>query len=158
MKFKTLFMSNEEKRGHNFDLPLFFNMSKQFLAPGDLSELTNWVCSSYCHINLGPPGWGSWLWGPQGLRSSKCSNIIVVIGTNLIFLVSRKNLFRKMVKNVKWWSKSNLPLSQTAQFRPFLKGLKIYYGVILHGVVYKTVLSDRVMKSYHAPIVCQHLL
>ena len=32
IKFKTLFMS-----GHHFDLPLFFNMSKQFLAPGGLS-------------------------------------------------------------------------------------------------------------------------
>ena len=30
-------MSDEEKRGHTFDLPLFFNMSKQFLAPGGLS-------------------------------------------------------------------------------------------------------------------------
>ena len=47
------------------------------------------VCSSKCHVNLGPPG--SWLWAPQGLRSSKyCKlifvNITVVIGTNLIFL------------------------------------------------------------------------
>ena len=33
MKFKTLFMSDEEKHGDNFDLPLFFSMSKQFLAP-----------------------------------------------------------------------------------------------------------------------------
>ena len=34
MKFKkTLFMSDEEKHGHHFDLPLFFNMSKKFLAP-----------------------------------------------------------------------------------------------------------------------------
>ena len=30
IKFKTLFMSD-------FDLPLFFNMSKQYLAPGGLS-------------------------------------------------------------------------------------------------------------------------
>ena len=30
MKFKTLFMSD-------FDFPLFFNMSKQFLVPGGLS-------------------------------------------------------------------------------------------------------------------------
>ena len=34
MKFKTLFMSNEEERGHHFDLPLFLNISKQFLVPG----------------------------------------------------------------------------------------------------------------------------
>ena len=34
-KCKTLFMSDEEKHGHHFDLPIFFNyMSKQFLAPG----------------------------------------------------------------------------------------------------------------------------
>ena len=33
MKFKTLFMSDEEIRGQPFDLPLFFNMSKQLLAP-----------------------------------------------------------------------------------------------------------------------------
>ena len=35
MKFKNLFMSNEEKHGHHFDLPLFFNISMlmQFLAP-----------------------------------------------------------------------------------------------------------------------------
>ena len=33
MKFKTLFMSDEEKYGHNFDLPLFFNICMQFLAP-----------------------------------------------------------------------------------------------------------------------------
>ena len=37
MKFKTLFMSDEEKNGHHFDLPLFVNISKQFLAPGGLS-------------------------------------------------------------------------------------------------------------------------
>ena len=37
MKFKTLFMSDEEKHGHHFDLPLFFNMSRQFLAPVGLS-------------------------------------------------------------------------------------------------------------------------
>ena len=37
MKFKTLFMSGEEKHGHYFDLPLFFNMSKHFLAPGGFS-------------------------------------------------------------------------------------------------------------------------
>ena len=30
-------MSDEEKRGHHFDLPLIFNMSKQFLAHGGLS-------------------------------------------------------------------------------------------------------------------------
>ena len=37
MKFKTLFMSDEEKHGHHFDLPIFFNVSKQFLAPGGFS-------------------------------------------------------------------------------------------------------------------------
>ena len=37
MKFKTLFMRGEEKHGHHFDLPLFFNTSKQLLAPGGLS-------------------------------------------------------------------------------------------------------------------------
>ena len=31
-------MSDEEKHGHHFDLPLFFNyMSKQFLVPGGMS-------------------------------------------------------------------------------------------------------------------------
>ena len=30
-------MSDEEKHGHNFDLPLFFNMSKQLLVPGGLN-------------------------------------------------------------------------------------------------------------------------
>ena len=34
----TLFMIDEEKYGHHFDLPLFFNMAKQFLAPGGLSD------------------------------------------------------------------------------------------------------------------------
>ena len=38
MKFKTLSMSDEEKHGYHFDLPLFSNMSKQFLAPGGLSD------------------------------------------------------------------------------------------------------------------------
>ena len=33
----TLFMIDEEKYGHHFDLPLFFNMAKQFLAPGGLN-------------------------------------------------------------------------------------------------------------------------
>ena len=37
MKFKTLLMSGEEIHGHYFYLPLFFNMSKQFLDPGGLS-------------------------------------------------------------------------------------------------------------------------
>ena len=30
-------MSGEEKHGYNFDLQLFFNMSKQFVAPWGLS-------------------------------------------------------------------------------------------------------------------------
>ena len=30
-------MSDEEKHGRHFDLPLFFDMSKQFLDPGGLS-------------------------------------------------------------------------------------------------------------------------
>ena len=30
-------MSDEEIHGHHFDLPLFFNMSRQFFAPGGLS-------------------------------------------------------------------------------------------------------------------------
>ena len=30
-------MSDEENHGNHFDLPLFFNMSKQFLAPRGLS-------------------------------------------------------------------------------------------------------------------------
>ena len=36
MKFKTLFMSDEEKHSHLFDFQLlaFFYISKQFLAPG----------------------------------------------------------------------------------------------------------------------------
>ena len=42
-------MSDEEEHGHHFDLPLFFNVSKQFLAPGDLSA----ECLSYCHVNQG---------------------------------------------------------------------------------------------------------
>ena len=29
MKFITLFMSDEEKHGHHFDLPLFFNIPMQ---------------------------------------------------------------------------------------------------------------------------------
>ena len=37
MKFKTLFMIDEEKHGHHFHLSLFFNKSKQFLGPGGLS-------------------------------------------------------------------------------------------------------------------------
>ena len=36
MKFKTLFISDEEKHGHTFDLPLFFYISMQFLAPRGL--------------------------------------------------------------------------------------------------------------------------
>ena len=38
MKFKTLFMSDEEKHSHHFYLPfLAFNMLKHFLAPRGLS-------------------------------------------------------------------------------------------------------------------------
>ena len=33
-KFKTLFMSDKEKHGHQFDLPLLFNISKLLLGPG----------------------------------------------------------------------------------------------------------------------------
>ena len=36
VQFETLFMSDEEKHGHHFDLPIFFNMS-HFFAPGGLS-------------------------------------------------------------------------------------------------------------------------
>ena len=35
---KTLFMSDEEKHGHQFDLSLFFNMSKQFLLMISLQD------------------------------------------------------------------------------------------------------------------------
>ena len=54
MKFKTLFnfMSDEKKRGHHFDLPLFFNISKQFLAPGGMSA----ECVKLVPCNPGPPG------------------------------------------------------------------------------------------------------
>ena len=34
MKCKTLFVSDEEKHSHHFDLSLFFNISKHFLAAG----------------------------------------------------------------------------------------------------------------------------
>ena len=37
LKFKTLFTRDEEKHSYHFDWPLFFNMSKQFLASGGLS-------------------------------------------------------------------------------------------------------------------------
>ena len=38
LKIKTLFMIDEGKHGHHFDLPLFFNItSKQFLTPEGLS-------------------------------------------------------------------------------------------------------------------------
>ena len=38
-------------------------------------------------------------------------------------------LFRKLVKNAKWWSKSNLPLSHsTAKFFPLKKGFKKFCG------------------------------
>ena len=39
-------MSDEEKHDHNFDLPLFFNMSKQFLAPGVLVVIVFKLVSS----------------------------------------------------------------------------------------------------------------
>ena len=58
MKFKTLFMSDEEKHGHHFDLPLYFNMIKQFLTPGGLSAECVQV-SVKCHVNLGLQGAGS---------------------------------------------------------------------------------------------------
>ena len=79
MKFKTLFMSGEEKFGHNFDLPLFFNMSKQFLAP--------YILGFECIQDvLCKPG------ASRKLRSSKFSklifgNIIVVIGTTFFKFV-----------------------------------------------------------------------
>ena len=44
VKCKTLFMSDEKKHGHHFELPLFCNMSKQFLAPRWGFEYL--VCSS----------------------------------------------------------------------------------------------------------------
>ena len=44
-------------------------------------------------------------------------------------------LFRKLVKNAKWWSKSNLPLSHsTAKFFPLKKGFKkLYPRIAQHG-------------------------
>ena len=35
-----------------------------------------------------------------------------------------------MVKNANWWSKSNLTISQTAQFFPFKKGFNIAHDVV----------------------------
>ena len=59
-EIKTLFMSwsNEDKHGHHFDLPLFFNMSQQLLAwPGLAWGLrAECVRNSTCHVNLRPPG------------------------------------------------------------------------------------------------------
>ena len=66
MKFKTLFMSDEEKHRHNFYSQLLFNMSKQLLAPRGLSA----------ECVMGPSG--NWLWGPQGLWSSNCSKLVFV--------------------------------------------------------------------------------
>ena len=83
MKFKTPFMSGEEKHGHHFDLPLFFNMSKNFLVPGRLSA----ECVQVGVMESAVKTFGAQGDGPQGLRSSKCSklifgNVIVDIGTN----------------------------------------------------------------------------
>ena len=61
MKFKTLFMSDEEKHSKYFDLSFFFNMSKQFLgvwmlgvfkaceAPNVFGLLwLSWLCNCKC--------------------------------------------------------------------------------------------------------------
>ena len=69
---------------HN--LLLFFNMSNQFLAPGGLHAECVQVSVM---LTWGLQGAGSE--APQGLKSSKCSklivcNIIIVIGTHFIFL------------------------------------------------------------------------
>ena len=74
----------------DFDLPLFFNMSKQLLASAGLNaECVQVSCKPGASRELDLR--------PQGLRSSKCSKlifgyIIVVIGTNLIFVCSLINL------------------------------------------------------------------
>ena len=50
MKFKTIFMSNEEKHGHHFDLPLFFNISMQIFDPG----MGVWVLSVFKLVSCKP--------------------------------------------------------------------------------------------------------
>ena len=71
----------------NFDLLLFFNMSKQFLAPGGL----NAECVQFASVSCKPGASRELDLRPQGLRSSKYSklifgNVIIVEGTHFIFL------------------------------------------------------------------------
>ena len=52
-------------------------------------------------------------------------------------------LLRMMVKNAKWWSKSNLPLFLSAKFFPLIKGFFNYpmYGLgVAQQVIYKKLL------------------
>ena len=78
MKFKTRFMSDEEKRGQYFDLPLFFNIYKQFnqfLAPGGLSA----ECVQVSVMLT---------WDPQDLRSSAISKLVF----SYVIVVNRNTL------------------------------------------------------------------
>ena len=54
MELTTLFMSDEEKQGHHFDLPFFFNMSKQYLAAEGLSVFKLVSCKLGASRELAP--------------------------------------------------------------------------------------------------------
>ena len=91
IKLKTLFMSNEEKHGHHFDLPLFLICPSNYWLFGGFECR---VCKPGASRELGLR--------PQGLRSFKCSklifgNITVVIGpgTNLnIWFLNKRDVLR----------------------------------------------------------------
>ena len=72
-------MSDEEEHGHHFELPLFFNISKQFLAPGVLK-----VLSVFKLVSCKPGASRELDLRPQSLGSSKCSKLIFGYITDLL--------------------------------------------------------------------------
>ena len=79
---KTLFMSDEEKHGHHFDLQLFFNISKQFLAPGGLSA----DCCVFKLVSCKPEASRELALRPQGLRSLTFSKLVF----SYVIVINRK--------------------------------------------------------------------
>ena len=100
MKFKTLFMSDEEKHGHVQNRTKYCNNRNNIFLP----KFTQFY--KICTECFGQFFCKRFSWRAEKMPSR-----------------TRFYFFRKMVKNAKWWSKSNLPFL-TAIFYPFLHGFK----------------------------------
>ena len=137
MKFKTLWLSKQVWVFESSYLPSWRGCKSVQWVQECLKQKPSYKAlfskqvrkiTQICKTNKRP------FWSPILQNLNRKSDLWTNLFLKMILLTSQnrcrqaKNLsfqsFRKMVKNANWWAKSNLHLSQTAKFYPFLKGFK----------------------------------